>query len=756
MDEVEAEVSDAASMHKPRAASAASTASSDLTSLSSIQTLEKQPTPAMESKKERKGPRDYGKDFFSYYVTGDPDDKTDEETDDEVKVVPPPSTKSSTQAAPPPPSKPVPPAPAPPAHPPASNHVVQRQAPQQTHQVWPPVERFRNHTGPPPPYPTSAREKPMPRPPLPPPAQPVVVLIDDIQPVNGPQLVPTVRDMIRKLEMLSHQLAAFGALPTPDKDSGQQHWRPTQTHPIPETTQNAVSKPPPDKADSSGNVPQEKGQSAADDLLALFDDDDNDSSDGTTQASHPQPPAEEVKEPSGDLDRVLEPPGMVDHALSYGIKFIQNALKSWAHHRLSVSHSHYYWHAHNTARQQVQAPKRGPGRPRKFGEDDVVFNLPPAQWEVPLSKTVEGAAIAAFQDVLDSRCLQVNAKLPTELARALRVLYRQIDTMINQGPRNEPPWQCLSYGAQIAAHRLRMEEWNAARSRVAVEAQRQQSIAEQTVLQQMGIFPTRSAMMEEQIQRDRALELERRRNAQQAVQQPHLSASIMNPISLAEQITARATAANNSAPPQVNGFQPQAAPGHPGPSNMPANTSNTTPVHSSPSITGGLSPDKLQSLASNLFSRSGQSMRFSFAPNSELAVKAFGPQAFPGNYSGPNLPNRGPMRSNSASSAIPISSSPHQEPAPQPHVGKPPPLTREPSDTIQVASRPSSRQTAQPPSIDLTKQSVDSGLSNLARPKSSSTLKPQSTSSPTTDSINLTYGDTATDGLPHQGVNGAQ
>lgn len=189
---------------------------------------------------------------------------------------------------------------------------------------------------------------------------------------------------------------------------------------------------------------------------------------------------------------------------------------------------------------------------------------------------------------------------------------------------------------------------------------------------------------------------------------------------------------------------------------MPANTSNTTPVHSSPSITGGLSPDKLQSLASNLFSRSGQSMRFSFAPNSELAVKAFGPQAFPSNYSGPNLPNRGPMRSNSASSAIPISSSPHQEPAPQPHVGRPPPLTREPSDTIQVASRPSSRQTAQPPSIDLTKQSVDSRLSNLARPKSSSTLKPQSTSSPTTDSINLTNGDTATDGLPHQGVNGAQ
>lgn len=762
VDEADAEASDVASIHKRRAVSAASTASSDLTSLSSIQTSEKPSAPAVEKNKVRKGPRDYGKDFFSYYVAGGGDDKSDEDSDDEVKIVAPPPTKHVSQAVPPPPAKSVPPPQVPPRQVPLSNHMAPPPVPQTSQQVWPPVERFRNHTGPPPPYPTSAREKPMPRPPLPPPAPPVVVLIDDTPKSSVARPVPHIRDMIRKLEMLSHALAGFGAVPIPDRPMGQAPSQQAQTQPFPPPAQGIIAQPPPEKAVSSGRGTDENGQSAADDLLAMFDDDENDSSDGNAQASHPQPPVEQAKETNAALDHILESPGRNDHALSYGIKFIQNALKSWAHQRLSAQHSQYYWQAHNTARQQLQPQKRGPGRPRKFDDDELVFDPPPARYEVPLSKTVEGSAIAAFQDVLDSNCLQVNAILPTELGRALRILYRQIDQLINQGSRSDPHWHCMSYDAQIIAHRLRVEEWSAARSRAAVEAQRQQSLAEQAVHQQMGISPVGSMFVYDQAQRDRTLELERRRNAQQAVQQPHLSGSIANPISLAEQVTARA-AANNIGAVQVNGVTSEAARGMSGPSSIPASAPSSTPMPSSPSIPEGLSADKLKSLASNLFSRSGQSMKFSFAPNSDLALKAFGPQAFPSNRSGPSLPNRGPMKPAPAPATptISTSSSPTQAPAPQPQVSKPPALTRESSDTIQVASRPSSWQTAQPPPTHFTSQNnpnsnpknqtVEYGINDAAGPKSS-TSKSQSASSPTSDFVGLSNKGIAPDTLPRPGV----
>lgn len=57
----------------------------------------------------------------------------------------------------------------------------------------------------------------------------------------------------------------------------------------------------------------------------------------------------------------------------------------------------------------------------------------------------------------------------------------------------------------------------------------------------------------------------------------------------------------------------------------------------------GVHLDKIKLYMPNFLPRSGQSMKFSFAPHNEMAIQAFGVQAFPMGHTGPKLPNRGPM-----------------------------------------------------------------------------------------------------------------
>ena len=101
-----------------------------------------------------------------------------------------------------------------------------------------------------------------------------------------------------------------------------------------------------------------------------------------------------------------------------------------------------------------------------IASDDVLFSKPalvkllntalPAEIRIKAETQPEGLAVKAFQEVLDSGCLRVNAMLPHELTRALMNLYMQIDHLINQGAKDETTWQCMSYGAQIAANKLRL------------------------------------------------------------------------------------------------------------------------------------------------------------------------------------------------------------------------------------------------------------------------------------------------------------
>jgi hypothetical protein len=321
-----------------------------------------------------------------------------------------------------------------------------------------------------------------------------------------------------------------------------------------------------------------------------------------------------------------------------------------------------------------------------------------------LAQTPEGAAIAAFQEVLDSGCLQVNAVLPVELTRALRKLYMQIDHLINQGSRNEPQWQCMSYGAQIAAHKSRVDEWKEAQAKHQEEMARQQHLAQQQMLLQMGIppqqqhQPNRHSMSAEQAQQQHAIDLERRRSLQHAAQQPHLTHYLTNPLSLNSQRGAAPTGVGPS-PSPVGG--------------PPASSPSTTPANAPSDTQQGLSSksaadyksvqlDRIKLYMPNYLPRSGQSMKFSFAPHNELALKAFGPQAFPSNHAGPNLPNRGPMSASPVIPSMPMNINPsaHRSNLPTPVLGangSPAELKRTPSDKTDVVMTDASNQASQRP-----------------------------------------------------------
>ena len=189
--------------------------------------------------------------------------------------------------------------------------------------------------------------------------------------------------------------------------------------------------------------------------------------------------------------------------------------------------------------------RNGPGRPRKFPDasDGSDKKSPPSDtlaptWRVPLQGTPEGVAIKAFRDVLDSGCLQVNAVLPVELSRALRHLYMQIDHLINQGVKSEREWHCMSYGAQIAANKVRVEKWKADQAKAQEEMARQQHLSQQQVMQQMGLpahnHPQYQQMTPVEAQNAHAIELERMRSAQH----PYPSQQPFNPMQVGRHLFA--------------------------------------------------------------------------------------------------------------------------------------------------------------------------------------------------------------------------
>jgi hypothetical protein len=568
-----------------------------------------------------------------------------------------------------------------------------------------------------------------------------VNLIDTIKPAKGPRQPDTVVNMIKKLEHLSRTLTDFGGVPpvpkSPTLESQPSKISNTNRQGVDRFADGFAEPDPPPKP-----VPKpvaEKKDAAVDNFLAMFDDDDSDEKDE---------PEVTNKKDDGNLNYKLPTTAEPDGPLKYGIQFIQNALRSWAYQRVTSQVAQQYQQMQLQARAESQPQKRGPGRPRKFDNGDEQSSFPqnPPMYQFDLATTPEGAAIMAFQDVLDSGCLQINTSLPVELSRALRHLYMQIDHLINQGSRSEPQWRCMSYGAQITAHRIRVEKWKEQQARAQQEMARQQQLANIQVMQQMGLPPNvpRIPMTAEQAQQAHAIELERRRGLQHAAQQPHLTKNITNPMSFDSNTstpsrpasattantalkTAVSTAANASisatakatgsassstianstattsgaAASSVNGAAAKSPASTTTLANPLPNTS-ATPVPTSPADPASVQLDKIKLYMPNYLPRSGQSMKFSFAPNSELAVKAFGAQAFPNaNNTTSSLPNRGPMN-------IPTTQSPTAAPNATPQTNgttpvlgsnasapSPPSLDRSNSDTIEVAMKPPVRRESQ-------------------------------------------------------------
>lgn len=392
------------------------------------------------------------------------------------------------------------------------------------------------------------------------------------------------------------------------------------------------------------SVDEEHGENPLDGFLGMFEGDDDDEDDDSDASE------KKTKKAKHPLDYILESPGASDGPLTYGIQFIQNALRSWAQQRLQ--HQYAQWIAAQPHQQPPPPPqKRGPGRPRKFPDSDMDVPAPPTQHARVkyhrLDTTPEGFAIKAFQEVLDSGCLTMNARLPIEFTRALRHLYMQIDHLINQGAKQEKPWVCMSYQAQIAGNAVRVAKWKEAQTKVEEEMARQQHLAQQQVMQQMGLVPPPPEQLTTaQAQHAHAVDLERRRSMQHAAQQPYISQQHLHPLLLGSQSAGTPT-----------GFAPSPSPGNATDSRArqpPTLKSMNVMPNGLPQQSHTNGSKKRRQSAQNgptgqmqgFLPRSGQSMTFSFAPSNADALRAFGADAFP-NASMPdsNLPNRGPMMS---------------------------------------------------------------------------------------------------------------
>ncbi|KAI7254710.1 hypothetical protein KC343_g5227 [Hortaea werneckii] len=117
----------------------------------------------------------------------------------------------------------------------------------------------------------------------------------------------------------------------------------------------------------------------------------------------------------------------------------------------------------------------------------------------------------------------------------------------------------------------------------------------------------------------REIELDRRRSMQLALQQPQVSANMLNPMQFSNQPHIAPAAASHTSSPRPSGSQPRhhSQPGSPAVGGTP--NSN------------GKGADQVKMYPPNLTPRSGASMKFSFPPPNAEAARAFGADAFPSN-----------------------------------------------------------------------------------------------------------------------------
>lgn len=579
---------------------------------------------------------DYG-DFMSYYIAGG--DEETEKTKQEIatakgkrkskseaktakKVETAKTSKASKQPTPPSP-KATPQSATPVQQPtqakdqPPLQQPIAQQGPPINNQQ-PPAQQVPDGTGPrnsipnaPPRYPqgpppTGMQRMPPPMPPpmpptmpMPPPMPAPVIHFIDIVHELKPSERDSIADMIFKLETLSSALTNFGGVPAVPA-----------TPPLEGKTANV-------KKAATKKQPAAPASNQIDGFLSLFDaaDDDEDESEEGSEEDDDDEFEEE------DVNTRQKFPGAKDAQLTYGIQFIQNALKSWAQQRTTHQITLQLQHQHNQALAEYYASQqnRGPGRPRKFAEPlPGQPGGPRPILQMDLAETPEGVAIKAFQRVLNSGALQVNARLHAGLSRALRHLYMQIDHLINQGPKESTNWQCMSYSAQISAHKFRVEQ-----VKKADETRRQQM---------MGALPLNQQVNSFQAQQANAIDLERRRSMQHAQQQPYLAAQHLHPMQM--NYSAPSTPAVPSPSPALGNVQGQSLeqPLENAPSGTPTASAN------------GVQLDKIKLYMPGFLPRSGQAMKFSFAPHNEAAVKVFGSDAFPAEHHlGSNSPNTGPM-----------------------------------------------------------------------------------------------------------------
>ena len=201
--------------------------------------------------------------------------------------------------------------------------------------------------------------------------------------------------------------------------------------------------------------------------------------------------------------------------------FIRNALRSGAYHRFTSRFTGQYRQPQEQAHVEPRQDMCGLSRSGDFGNDtDPCFTTGPPTVHFDLAKTPEGPAIMALEDVLHSGCLRINTSLPTELSRALQVLYVQIEHL-TQPHRNEPRWQYISYRDQITAHGIRLEQCKEALAEAQKEmALQRQQFSTTEFAQQMTVLSNvpRPRMLNEQPQRDHVTELKRRRELDAAQQ----------------------------------------------------------------------------------------------------------------------------------------------------------------------------------------------------------------------------------------------
>lgn len=368
----------------------------------------------------------------------------------------------------------------------------------------------------------------------------------------------------------------------------------------------------------------------------MFDDDSDSKED---QDSEPE------LEP--ETPQFLEHTGEPDGPLIYGIQFIMNALKSWAQQRIHQERI--------LAMQKASMPPpstttgardQGPAGAPSNGTQSPSNQSPPKQ--LSLDDTPEGKAIQAFREVVESGCLQVNVRMPENLASAVRHLYMQIDHLINQGSKAPPePWQCVSYGVQIEAHKSRVEKWKDQQQRAHEEIARQQQFAPQHTMP-IGGLPFQNGHAHHANAQQQRWPSDRRRSTPHGAVQSHnchpgrVSLPVGTSGTSAYPVNGRSADSPSASQAGTPGVAGQATLGSQG---------DVTP--------DGVRLDKMKMYMPNFLPRSGQTMKFSFAPTNEAAIHAFGPEAFPAmsRGQGPNRQRRGPM---SASPAV------KSEPAPVP------------------------------------------------------------------------------------------